>query len=166
MIDGTTLVFRLAPLLLVLGTSSMATIVVFGNITDPRSNLQYVERIMSMDTTYRSPRLMWRAITSIRLQRIGFAFIVGLEAAVMVVGWIGTVTLSMNLRAGEAQWHDAKLWAASSLCLALVVWFLVFEVGGNEWFASWQSETWKAAKDTPRINLINIAGLILLALSR
>ena len=64
MIDDTTLMFRVAPLLLVAGTTLMATIVVLGNLTDPRSNMQFVERIMSMDTTYRSPRLMWRAITS------------------------------------------------------------------------------------------------------
>ncbi|CAB4566137.1 MAG: DUF2165 family protein [Actinobacteria bacterium] len=165
MIDDTTLIFRIAPLLLVAGTTLMATIVVVGNLTDPRSNLQYVERILSMDTTFRSPRLMWRAIRSPKLQRLAFGVIVLLEAAVVVTGWIGTVILASNLRAGTDDWHDAKFWAALALVLALVVWFVAFEVGGNEWFASWQSDTWRAAEQTPRINLVTLAALILLAIS-
>jgi predicted small integral membrane protein len=165
MIDDTTLMFRIAPLLLVAGTSLMATFVVFGNITDPKSNLQYVERIMSMDTTYRSPRLMWRAITSSRVQRIAFGCIVAVETVLGVIGWIGTIVLAVNLRASPDEWHDAKFWALVALCLALVVWFLIFDVGGNEWFASWQSDRWKAAEQTPRINLITVAAIILLALS-
>ena len=96
MIDDTTLMFRVAPLLLVAGTTLMATIVVLGNLTDPRSNMQFVERIMSMDTTYRSPRLMWRAITSPRLQRLAFGCIVALEAVLAVIGWIGTIVLISN----------------------------------------------------------------------
>ena len=165
MIDDTDLMFRVAPLLLVAGTTLMATIVVFGNVTDPRSNQQFVERIMSMDTTYRSPRLMWRAITSPTLQRLAFGFIVVLEAITAVAGWIGTVMLAINLRSGADEWHDAKFWALVALCLALVVWFVIFDVGGNEWFASWQSETWRAGDQTPKINLITLGAIILLALS-
>jgi predicted small integral membrane protein len=165
MIDDTDLMFRVAPLLLVGGTTLMATMVVLGNVTDPTSNLRFVERIMSMDTTYRSPRLMWRAITSARLQRLAFGAIVVLEAIMAVIGWIGTVTLAANLRADADQWHDAKFWALVAMCLALVVWFLIFDVGGNEWFASWQSETWRAANQTPRINLITLSAIVLLALA-
>ncbi|MFN6119049.1 MAG: DUF2165 family protein, partial [Actinomycetes bacterium] len=109
MIDDTTLIFRIAPLLLVAGTTLMATIVVVGNLTDPRSNLQYVERILSMDTTFRSPRLMWRAIRSPKLQRLAFGVIVLLEAAVVVTGWIGTVILASNLSAGTDDRLDVDL---------------------------------------------------------
>jgi predicted small integral membrane protein len=165
MIDDTTLMFRVAPLLLVAGTTLMATVVVVGNVTDPRSNMQFVERIMSMDTTYRSPRLMWRAITSPRLQRLAFGCIVAIEAVLAVIGWIGTVVLAVHLRSSADEWHDAKFWALVAMCLALVVWFLIFDVGGNEWFASWQSDTWRAADQTPKINLITLAAIILLALS-
>ncbi|MFN8023486.1 MAG: DUF2165 domain-containing protein [Acidimicrobiales bacterium] len=163
MIDDTTEALRLAPLVLVAGTTLMSTIVVFGNVTDPRSNLQFVERIMSMDSTYRSPRLMWRAIRSTTLHKIAFGFIVALEALVAVSGWIGTVQLLTHVGADADAWHDAKYWAVVALVLALVVWHLVFEVGGNEWFASWQSERWKANEQTPGINLITIGALVLLA---
>lgn len=163
MIDDTTEALRLAPLVLVAGTTLMSTIVVFGNVTDPRSNLQFVERIMSMDSTYRSPRLMWRAIRSATLHRIAFGFIVVLETLVAVAGWIGTVQLLANLDGSADAWHDAKYWAIVALVLAPVVWHLVFEVGGNEWFASWQSERWKANEQTSGINLITIGALVLLA---
>ncbi len=163
MIADTTEALRLAPTVLVAGTTLMATMVVLGNVTDPRSNLQYVERILSMDTTYRSPRLMWRAIRSPRLQRLAFGFIVVLESLVAIAGWIGTVQLVTHLDADAAAWTDAKYWAVITLVLALVVWHLVFEVGGNEWFASWQSETWRAKDQTPGINIVTIGGLVLLA---
>ena len=138
------------------------------NIIDTPGHADFggeVERILSMDTTFRSPRLMWRAIRSPKLQRLAFGVIVLLEAAVVVTGWIGTVILASNLRAGTDDWHDAKFWAALALVLALVVWFVAFEIGGNEWFASWQSDTWRAAEQTPRINLVTLAALILLAIS-
>jgi predicted small integral membrane protein len=163
MIDTTTEALRLAPMVLVAGTTLMATIVVVGNVTDPKSNLQYVERILSMDTTYRSPRLMWRAIRSPLLQRLAFGVIIVLETLVAIAGWIGTVRLLTNLDATPEAWHDAKYWAVIALVLALVVWHLAFEVGGNEWFASWQSETWRAKDQTPGINLITLSALILLA---
>lgn len=164
MIDNTTEALRLAPLVLVAGTTLMATVVVVGNVTDPKSNLQYVERILSMDTTYRSPRLMWRAIRSPLLQKIAFGVIIVLESLVAIAGWIGTVRLLTNLDASAEAWHDAKYWAVIALVLALVVWHLAFEVGGNEWFASWQSETWRAKDQTPGINLITLGALILLAI--
>jgi predicted small integral membrane protein len=163
MIDDTTEALRLAPLVLVAGITLMSTLVVFGNVTDPRSNLQFIERIMSMDSTYRSPRLMWRAIRSAALHKIAFGFIVVLETLVAITGWIGTVQLISHLDASADAWHAAKHWAVIALVLALVVWHLVFEVGGNEWFASWQSERWKANEQTPGINLITIGALVLLA---
>ncbi|MCB1000881.1 MAG: DUF2165 domain-containing protein [Acidimicrobiales bacterium] len=163
MIDTTTEALRLAPLVLVAGTTLMATVVVVGNVTDPRSNLQYVEHILSMDTTYRSPRLMWRAIRSPTLQRLAFGVIVVLETLVAIAGWIGSVQLAVHLTDPADAWHDAKFWAVIALVLALVVWHLAFEVGGNEWFASWQSEIWRAKDQTPGINLVTIGALVLLA---
>lgn len=163
MITDTTEALRLAPTVLVAGTTLMATVVVLGNVTDPRSNLQFVERILSMDTTYRSSRLMWRAVNSRMLQRLAFAVVVVLESLVAIAGWIGTVQLITHLGAAPSAWDDAKYWAVIALVLALVVWHLVFEVGGNEWFASWQSQTWRANEQTPGINLISIGGLVLLA---
>ena len=166
MIDRTTVALRVVPLLLVTGTTLMSTIVVIGNATDPGSNLKFIERIMSMDTTYQSPRLMWRAIRSRSLQRLSFAFIVICETLVTVIGWIGVVSLMTNLHSSPDQWHDAKYWAVIALCLAIFIWLIMFEVIGNEWFASWQSNNWKVTNETARINLVTFAGLILLQLSR
>ncbi len=166
MIDRTTVALRVVPLLLVTGTTLMSTIVVIGNVTDPGSNLKFIERIMSMDTTYQSPRLMWRAIRSRLVQRLSFAFIVICEALVTAIGWIGVVSLMTNLHSSADRWHEAKYWAVVALCLAIFIWLIMFEVIGNEWFASWQSNNWKVTNETARINLVTFAGLILLQLSR
>jgi predicted small integral membrane protein len=163
--DRTTIAFRVVPLLLLAGTSLMATIVVLGNVTDPGSNLKFIERIFSMDTTYQSPRLMWRAVRSKSLHRLAMVFIVVCETAVAATGWIGVAHLAANLHSPADQWYSAKFWAIVALGLATFVWFFLFEVIGNEWFASWQSSDWKATNETARINLITFAALILLHLA-
>jgi predicted small integral membrane protein len=165
MIDRTTVAFRAVPLLLLAGTSLMATIVVIGNVTDSSSNLKFIERIFSMDTTYQSPRLMWRAIKSNAIHRLALVFIVVCESSVAVTGWIGVADLATNLHSSADEWHGAKFWGVVGLGLATFVWFFVFEVIGNEWFASWQSSEWKATNETARINLVTFATLILLHLS-
>ena len=147
------------------GTSLMATIVAFGNVTDPGSNLRYIERIFTMDTTYGSPRLMWRAVHSKTLHRLALGVIVVFETAVAITGWIGVAHLATNLHSTSSQWNSAKFWAVVALGLAAFVWFFLFEVIGNEWFASWQSSEWKATNETARINLVTFAALILLHLS-
>jgi predicted small integral membrane protein len=164
-IDRTTTAFRVVALLLEAGTALMASIVVIGNVTDPQSNLQFVEKTLSMDTTFHAPRLMWRAIRNRTLHRIAFISIVVIETLVAITGWMGAVALATNLHSPEAVWHDAKFWSVVALGLAAFVWFVLFQIVGNEWFASWQSEAWNAIRDSTRINIVTFAALTLLLLS-
>jgi len=163
--DRTTLAFRAVVLMIELGTALMTTLVVLGNITDPRSNMQFVEGVMTMETTYRSPRLMWRAIRSTTLHRLCFLLIVTTEATLAVVSWIGSWQLVTHLNSPSDAWHAAKFWSVVAFAIAVFIWFVMFQVIGNEWFASWQSETWNAIRDTTRINLVTFAGLALLLLT-
>ena len=150
------LVFRLIPLLLLVGIAATAAIAVLNNVSSPRANLPFVEHILSMDTTYQLEGTRWRAIGSPRLQVAAF---------VVIVGAVGTYFLIANLTAVGADWEAAKSFGYAAFLVALIIWFFIFQVVGAEWFESWQSESWNGIRDSIRINLITIAGVILLRLS-
>jgi len=143
----------------------MGAIVVLNNITAPGANLAFVEHIMTMDTTSMDKGTQWRAIHSPILHRIAFVTILVFEVAVTVLALIGSYNLAVNLGAPADAWEAAKLLGYLAFLAALVVWFLVIQVVGAEWFVSWQSESWNAIRDSTRINLITLAGIIILRLS-
>ena len=164
-ITTTEVVFRLIPLLLVLGTATMGLIVCMNNITAPGANLRFVEHIMTMDTTNMDRGTQWREIRSPALHRVAFVTILLCELAVTVLGLVGSYFLAANLTATGDVWESAKLFGYLTFLMALVVWFVVIQVVGAEWYVSWQSEKWNAIRDSIRINLITIAGIILLRMS-
>ena len=158
-------VFRLIPLLILLGTGVMGGIVVLNNLTAPGANLAFVEHIMTMDTTNMDEGTQWREIRSPALHRIAFVTILLFEVAVTVLSLVGSYYLATNLGAPADAWEAAKLFGYLAFMAALVVWFLVIQIVGAEWFVSWQSESWNAIRDSTRINLITLAGIIILRLS-
>lgn len=164
-IDATEIAFRMIPLLLVLGTAVMGLIVCLNNITAPGANLRFVEHIMTMDTTNMDSGTQWREVRSPVLHRAAFVTILLCEVAVTVLGLVGSFFLAANLTAPADVWESAKLFGYLTFIMALVVWFLIIQVVGAEWYVSWQSEKWNAIRDSTRINLITIAGIILLRLS-
>ena len=164
-IGAADIAFRLIPLLLVLGTAGMGLIVCLNNITAPRANMRFVEHIMTMDTTNMDSGTQWREIRSPALHRIAFISILLCELAVTALGLVGSYFLAANLAAPADVWESAKLFGYLTFIMALVVWFLIIQVVGAEWYVSWQSEKWNAIRDSTRINLITIAGIIILRLS-
>ncbi len=164
-IATTEVVFRLIPLLLVLGTAVMGLIVCVNNITAPGANMRFVEHIMTMDTTSMDRGTQWREIRSPVLHRAAFFAILLCELAVTVLGLLGSYFIAANLGATGEAWESAKLFGYLTFLMALVVWFVIIQVVGAEWYVSWQSEKWNAIRDSTRINLITVAGIILLRLS-
>ncbi|MCY3580519.1 MAG: DUF2165 domain-containing protein [Acidimicrobiia bacterium] len=159
------IVFRLIPLLILLGTGAMGAIVVLNNLTAPSANMSFVRHIMTMDTTNMDQGTQWREIKSPFLHRAAYGSILVLEVAVTVLSLIGSYFLAINLGAGQVVWDEAKLFGYLGFLAALVVWFLIIQVVGAEWFVSWQSENWNAIRDSTRINLITLAGIIILRLA-
>ena len=133
-IGVTEVVFRLIPLLLVLGTAVMGLIVCLNNITAPGANLRFVEHIMTMDTTNMDSGTQWREIRSPVLHRAAFLAILVCEAGVTVLGLVGSYFLAANLTAPADAWDAAKLFGYLTFLMALVVWFLIIQVVGAEWY--------------------------------
>ncbi|MEU6619966.1 DUF2165 domain-containing protein [Streptomyces litmocidini] len=116
------------------------TLVAFGNITDFGTNQQFVQHVLSMDTTFKDPDLMWRAVESPTLQNAAYVAIVVWETLTAVVLLAATRLWITGLR------HDVYDRARAASTVGLVMVLLLFGMGflaiGGEWFAMWQSSDW------------------------
>ncbi|MFM9373158.1 DUF2165 domain-containing protein [Streptomyces sp. Da 82-17] len=116
------------------------TLVVFGNITDFGTNQQFVQHVLSMDTTFKDPDLMWRAVESPALQNAAYIAVIAWEALTAVVLLTATWFWITGLR------HHAYDHARAASTVGLVMVLLLFGVGflviGGEWFVMWQSSDW------------------------
>ncbi|MFF0477695.1 DUF2165 domain-containing protein [Streptomyces sp. NPDC004284] len=116
------------------------TLVAFGNITDFGTNQQFVRHVLSMDTTFKDPDLMWRAVESPALQNAAYVAVIVWETLAAVVLLAATWFWITGLR------RDAYDRARAASTVGLVMVLLLFGMGflaiGGEWFAMWQSSDW------------------------
>lgn len=134
-------------------------LVALGNVTDFDTNREYVRHVLSMDTTFRDPDLMWRAVTSPALQDIVYLTIIAwqvLSTAVLV--W-ALVRWGAALR-GRA---DARARALTSTgCLMMVaLWTGGFIAVGGEWFAMWQSSDWNGLQPALQVTIMALFTLVI-----
>jgi predicted small integral membrane protein len=79
-------------------TAVQMALIAFGNITDYETNHQFVVHVLAMDTTFQSPNMMWRAITSPALVTVVYVAIIVWEtvaALVLIaatVAWVRALT--------------------------------------------------------------------------
>jgi predicted small integral membrane protein len=133
-------------------------LVAFGNITDFGTNQQFVRHVLAMDTTFKDPDLMWRAITSHPLQDAAYVAIIVWETLAALVLIAATALWTVALRRGD---DLARAQRTSTLGLLMIL--LLFGAGfmavGGEWFAMWQSETWNGLEAAARN--VTVAGIAL-----
>ncbi|MFE9118502.1 DUF2165 domain-containing protein [Streptomyces sp. NPDC007172] len=133
-------------------------LVAFGNITDFDTNRQFVRHVLAMDTTFKDPDLMWRAITSGTLQDIAYVLIIIWEtvaASVLIAGavsWLG----GLRRRSGVGR---ARRLSTAGLLMVLVLFGAGFIAVGGEWFAMWQSKSWNGLDAAARNFMM--AGIVL-----
>ncbi|GHH52522.1 DUF2165 domain-containing protein [Streptomyces candidus] len=123
-------------------------LVAFGNITDFGTNQQFVQHVLSMDTTFKDPDLMWRAVQSPTLQNAVYVAIVVWEILTASVLIVATWFWITGLR------RDAYDRARAASTVGLVMMMLLFGMGflaiGGEWFAMWQSSDWNGLDPAAR----------------
>ncbi|MFE3184079.1 DUF2165 domain-containing protein [Streptomyces violascens] len=133
-------------------------LVAFGNITDFDTNRQFVRHVLAMDTTFKDPDLMWRAITSSTLQDIAYVLIIVWEtlAALVLIAaavvWFG----GLRRRAGFAR---ARRLSTIGLLMVLLLFGAGFIAVGGEWFSMWQSKSWNGLDAAARNFMV--AGIVL-----
>ncbi|WUR80906.1 DUF2165 domain-containing protein [Streptomyces phaeochromogenes] len=152
---------RALPLTATLLTGTVAlyiTLVAFGNITDFGTNQQFVQHVLSMDTTFKDDDLMWRAVESKGLQDAAYIAIIVWETVAALVLILGTV-----------QWlRRDHLRARRTSTLGLLMLMLLFGAGfiaiGGEWFSMWQSEDWNGLDAAMRVFLLSGVVLVVIHL--
>ncbi|MFF1607448.1 DUF2165 domain-containing protein [Amycolatopsis sp. NPDC058278] len=135
-------------------TALQMALIAFGNITDFGTNQAFVQHVLAMDTTFRSPDMMWRAITSPGLLNTAYVVIIAWEVLTAVV-----------LIAAFVAWLRGSVSAGRTLStLGWVMWVLLFGVGflaiGGEWFQMWQSEKWNGLQPALQNFLIATVALV------
>jgi predicted small integral membrane protein len=156
---------RLAKLLVVASMALLASLVSFGNLTDYGSNLQFVEHVMRMDTTFPGNANMYRAITSPVLQHLGYDAIIFLETLTALLCWTGVIAMARALRQESAAFARAKRWAIAGLTLGYLTWQVCFMSIGGEWFGMWQSQQWNGTESAFRFFITFLLILIFVARS-
>ncbi|MFC9392721.1 DUF2165 domain-containing protein [Streptomyces sp. NPDC057027] len=139
-------------------------LVAFGNITDFGTNQQFVQHVLSMDTTFKDPDLMWRAIESPALQNASYVAVIVWETLAAVVLLAATWFWITGLR------RDAYDRARAASTVGLVMVLLLFGVGflaiGGEWFAMWQSSDWNGLDAAARNSALAAFTLLVVHLPR
>lgn len=121
--------------------------VFLGNLMDYDSNFQFVQHVLSMDTTFDGNSLMWRAITAPWVWTLAYIGIIVAEGVFAALALIGAVKLFLRRNADAATYDKARGWGYAAYALGFAIWFIGFIVIGSEWFAMWQSAIWNG-KDT------------------
>jgi len=137
------LVLRMCKAVLMASIGCWSTLVAFDNITDYGSNLQFVQHVLEMDTTFPGNSGMWRAIDWVPLHHFIYALIITAEMAVGVLAGLSAARMLLA-RHRPDQFRQAKALGAGALTLGIVLWLVGFEVIGGEWFLMWQSRAWNA----------------------
>lgn len=151
---------RWAKLIGVAGIALHMSLAALGNITDYGTNWAFVQHVLAMDTTFKSPALMWRAVTDPTLQTIAYLAIIAAETAGAVLLWVGLAALWRARGADAAGFHAAKATALLALMWCFAIWVIGFIAVGGEWFAMWQSATWNGQEAATRF--ATVTGIVLI----
>ncbi|MDT9685352.1 DUF2165 domain-containing protein [Streptomyces sp. TRM76323] len=139
-------------------------LVAFGNITDFGTNREFVRHVLAMDTTFKDPDLMWRAVGSPALQDAAYVAIIVWETLAACVLLLATGLWCAAPRRGT----HARARAVSTVGLVMVL--LLFGLGfiaiGGEWFAMWQSSDWNGLDAATRNVVLAAFALVVTHLPR
>jgi len=156
------MISRAAKMLLLASIALFYTLVVFNNTTDFDSNYQFVQHVLSMDSTFPGNHGMWRAIDAPWVHLTFYCSIILWEALTTVLAWWGAIVLFHALRAPAADFNAAKRIPIIALTLSMMMWMVAFLSVGAEWFMMWQSKTWNGQEAAFR--MFAVVGIVLIVM--
>ena len=139
-------------------------LVVFNNLTDYGSNFEFVQHVLSMDTTFPGNHGMWRALAHPVLHHVFYATIILWETVSCVLIGSGVAKLWAARRSSAPVWQRAKNVAILGLTLSLLQWYVAFLAVGGEWFLMWQSRIWNGQEAAFRLFTMMGISLVYLVL--
>ncbi len=138
-------------------------LVAFGNLSDPRSNWNFVQHVLAMDTIFADARIRYRAIDAPALQALAYAAIIAAEVATAVVCALGSARMWRARAAGTGAFRAAKRTALAGLALGLALWLGGFMAIGGEWFGMWMSSEWNGLESSFRFVVVLLLAAIWLS---
>jgi len=153
---------RLSKITLLAALALFMGLIAFNNVTDYGSNFDFVQHVLSMDTTFPGNRLKWRAITAPAVHHAFYCAIIAWEVLSGLGIAAGAVALWRARGASAAAFNGAKSLAVGALTAKLLLWFTAFLTVGAEWFVMWQSQVWNG--QTAATRMFTCVGLVLLFL--
>jgi predicted small integral membrane protein len=153
---------RYTKIAMILALAAFAFLTVFNNVTDYSSNFNFVQHVLSMDTTFPDNAARYRAIDKSWMWHGAYWLIILGEAMTTVLLAYGALKLWRARMADGVVFNRAKGWAVVGLTVGFFVWFFGFMVVGGEWFLMWQSETWNGQDAAFRFYMALLGVLIFL----
>jgi len=153
---------RYTKIAMILALAAFAFLTVFNNVTDYSSNFNFVQHVLSMDTTFPNNAARYRAIGKPWMWHGAYWLIILGEAMTTVLLAYGALKLWRARTADSVVFNSAKGWAIVGLTVGFFVWFFGFMVVGGEWFLMWQSETWNGQDAAFRFYMALLGVLIFL----
>ncbi|MFW9268509.1 DUF2165 family protein [Pseudomonas sp. NR3] len=153
---------RYTKIAMILALAAFAFLTVFNNVTDYSSNFNFVQHVLSMDTTFPNNAARYRAIDKPWMWHGAYGLIILGEAMTTVLLAYGGLTLWRARRADGLAFNRAKKWPIVGLTVGFFVWFFGFMVVGGEWFLMWQSEIWNGQDAAFRFYMALLGVLIFL----
>ncbi len=153
---------RISKIALLAAVALFMALIAFNNITDYGSNFDFVQHVLSMDTTFPGNQLKWRAISMPALHHAFYWTIIAWEALSGLGIAVGALALWRARGQSAAVFNAAKQIAVGALTANLVLWFTAFLTVGAEWFVMWQSQVWNGQMAATR--MFTCVGLVLLIL--
>jgi len=137
-------------IVLVAGVALFLTLAVVGNLTMSDVGFGAVKTAVSMETTFKHPGAMWRAVTSPGLVYAIFGLIVLVEAIGAALCWAGVARM-WGARQDTASFYRAGDMARIGLGVTAALYFIGWLVIASEWFEMWQSQQLNVLPDAFRI---------------
>jgi predicted small integral membrane protein len=138
-------------IVLVAGMALFLTLAVLGNLLMADAASGAVKAAVAMETTFKHPAVMWRAVTSPVWVYVIFGAIVLAEAASAVLCWAGTARMWSARKADAVSFYRASGLARVGLGVTAAVYFIGWLVIASEWFEMWQSKDLNVLPDAFRI---------------
>jgi predicted small integral membrane protein len=136
------LIMRLIKSAMVASIALFFSLVGFNNIADYPTNYAFVQHVTSMDTTFLSSNLMYRAVTNPAIQRVSYWLIIFWQLFTALMCWIGFFVMLLKIKAYPEHFNRARTIAFIGLFLGFILYIVGFIIIGGEWFNMWQSHTW------------------------
>lgn len=142
-------------------------LVAIGNITDYRTNFDFVEHVLSMDTTNfgghpgvgLEKNILCRAITNPAIQDIAYIGMIVWELLASIV-LLWAVYLWLAARRTR-RFDNARRMSTIGLLMIIALFMVGFLTVGGEWFEMWRSVAWNGNEPAFRNSVLALFGVVL-----